>query len=267
MGRAGRVRVGLLAAYAVGNNIADLCLAVSWSAHYACAPRQATPRSGNMFTHSLQPPALAFAIVGALSTYLIMLPATYRAIRDDEVYEVQPPLLASRLAYTFLTDLPLLALQCYFISLVGLTPNFYLVKLSMTFLSLFVSGWSLLRDVLDRYGFLWGPMREHPRFTVFLYWAVFGIALPLFLALVFPTQYPAGFVMSDITLLARKVPAESCVFPNETAANWTVYTVRVAAVHAAEAEICIRFGYHFAVERSVPAPAHRVLTSSCRRCT
>lgn len=178
-----------------------------------------------MYTRPIYAPALAFAIIGALSVFFVQIPATYAAIRDDEVYDLTRPLLLSRLTYTFLTDLPLLALQGFFISEVGLPPNFYIVKLSMTILSLFVSGWSLLRPVLDRYALLWGPMREHPRLTVLVLWGVFGVGVPLLLALGIPTTYPTGVELSEVYLLARKYspPGTPCTFPEPTTANWTVW--------------------------------------------
>jgi hypothetical protein len=46
---------------------------------------------------------------------------------------------------------------------VGMPHNFFIIKFSMTILSLLLHGWTMLRMILDRYGLLWGPLREHKR--------------------------------------------------------------------------------------------------------
>lgn len=229
MGRAGKVRVGLLAAYAVANSLADVILVASWGPGHACAPRQVLPPASRLYTRAIYTPGLAFAILGILSSLLVHAPAAYRAVRDDEVYDLTRGILISRLFNTFIADIPLLAIQLIFLSSVGLPPGLYLIKLSMTMLSLLVSGWPLLRGVLDKYGFVWGPMREHPRGTILLMWLVLGVGIPLILTLLFPASFPVGFELTHLSLIARKYSPSNlpCNFTGQNTSAWTLYQVRV----------------------------------------
>lgn len=223
MGRAGKIRVGLLATFSCGNSISDIFLAVAWSAGHACAPRQTTPPSGNNLTHATYPLVLALAIVGALVTFGLHVPGAYISIRDDEVFDLTRMMLFARISYSLVTCLPLIFLQFFLIANVGMPLNFFIIKYSMSVLSIFVSAWPLLRDVLDRYGLLWGPMREHPRGSVAVLWALFGALLPLFMALVMPMTYPSGFEMQHMTLLATKLQPGACVMPEPLGQNWTIF--------------------------------------------
>ena len=235
MGRSGKLRVFGTVAFSFGNAIADLLLATSWRHGGACAPRQDLPPDGQLFTYLLAVPSVVFAALGAVATFGGHGLGAYRAIRDDEVYDIGPLIYWSRFAVTFTTDIPLFFMQLYMIGSVGMPLNFYIIKFSMTVFSLLLHGWTLLRMVLDRYGLLWGPMREHKRATIGLAWLGVGVALPLVWALLSPKALPAGYDLYHLTLYARKYAVEGptpCVFSEPVTANWTMYQVCVCRVVA-----------------------------------
>ena len=231
MGREGKLRVFGVAAFSFGNAIADLLLATAWRHGGACAPRQKAPPDGQLFTYGLAMPSLVFAILGAILTFFFHGIGAYRAIRDDEVYDVVGVIYWSRFVLTFVTDIPLFLMQLFMIGSVGMPHNFFLIKFSMTVFSLLLHGWTLLRMKLDRYGLLWGPMREHKRFTIVLAWLGVGAVLPLIWAFLSPKALPAGYELYHFNLYARKFPLNSadgaaCTYSYPAVANWTIYQVR-----------------------------------------
>ncbi len=54
------------------------------------SPPQDLPADGQLFTHGLAFPALAFAVAGAVLLFGFLTVGTYRAIRDDEVTACAP---------------------------------------------------------------------------------------------------------------------------------------------------------------------------------
>jgi hypothetical protein len=95
----------------IGLPATDRAARANTSAVHVCV--QNLPPDGQLFTSGLAIPSLVFACAGAVAMLLFHNLGTYRAIRDDEVFEVGRMLKWSRISYTFTTDIPLFLMQLY----------------------------------------------------------------------------------------------------------------------------------------------------------